>query len=153
MKYAVVVLALLGAVIYYYFSTRAVILKDSANNLMWQIQSPGNHAYYEDVEKYCKSMDLEGFNDWRVPTLKELRTVIRDCPKTEKGGSCMTTFCTGCVTDKTHCYRVKQLQGLCGRYWGKKEGQMYGAVDFTTGAVIEVGPNATMLGKCVRSIK
>ena len=47
---------------------------------------------------YCSSLDKCGFNDWRLPTVTELRTLIQNCPDTEIGGSCRLT--DSCLHDR-----------------------------------------------------
>ncbi|MCP4196250.1 MAG: DUF1566 domain-containing protein [Proteobacteria bacterium] len=62
--------------------------------LCWQ--DPQREAYnYDDiglrafeVDQYCDELVLGGFEDWRVPTIGELRSITEGFPGTETGGSC-----------------------------------------------------------------
>ena len=49
--------------------------KDTKTGLEWQCESPGEMAWHEAME-YAKSLSLDGKNDWRVPTLAELETLL-----------------------------------------------------------------------------
>jgi len=49
---------------------------DTKTKLLWQ-RVPSDDTYtWEEAYKYCKSLTLGGYNDWRLPTLEELRTLI-----------------------------------------------------------------------------
>ena len=43
---------------------------------------------WNDAEQYCENLPEDGQNKWRLPTVDELRTLIKNCPKTESGGEC-----------------------------------------------------------------
>ena len=45
----------------------------SYKNLQWQDDGKieGHRVQYKDIKKYCQELTLGGYNDWRVPTVKE----------------------------------------------------------------------------------
>lgn len=53
----------------------------------WSQRSYEEKSYNEAVE-YCKNLKEGNHNDWRLPTIDELRTIIKDSPRTEIGGTC-----------------------------------------------------------------
>lgn len=93
---------------------------DSSTGLMWQ--NGDDHGYDLDAAvAYCENLDWAGYGDWRLPTISELRTLIRGCPGTETGGDCNVTVDCASVKD---CYDFscggcpyKEGPGLEGRYW------------------------------------
>jgi formylglycine-generating enzyme required for sulfatase activity len=97
----------------------------------WQRISPQETMDWSGAVDYCDSMGLGGL-DWRLPTIDELRSLVRGCAATVTGGacgvtedclygSCMNTECNGCGAGGGPgyggCYWDSGLQGLCSFYW------------------------------------
>ena len=87
---------------------------------------------WSKAKAHCAGLDLGGHTDWRLPTIGELRSLIRGCSKTEAGGSCnikegrclkwscRDSSCSGCSNNDgpaDGCYRPAELKGRCGWYW------------------------------------
>lgn len=83
---------------------------DLTTNLMWQ-NPPGEEVTsWAAAKAYCSGLSLAAHTDWRLPSIDELRTLIRGCPFTEHGGdcniseddclsfSCRDDSCDGCDT-------------------------------------------------------
>ena len=81
--------------------------KDSSTSLMWSVANTSSKNWDSAVD-YCSNLNEEGFNDWHLPTIDELRTLIQTCPNTATNGSCKVTndclssscrnddYCNGC---------------------------------------------------------
>jgi hypothetical protein len=48
---------------------------DNITGLQWERAHHSNRIGYEAAEAYCESLSLEGFDDWRIPTIKELISI------------------------------------------------------------------------------
>ena len=112
---------------------------DNKTNLCWQ--DPQKDAYDNsdggvtpaDAQRYCSGISLEGYSDWRVPTVDELRTLIRGDAGTVTGGSCpmhdnstskdmlnpaclnITEFGGPSVETGEGCYWIPELEGTCNK--------------------------------------
>jgi len=106
---------------------------DPKTKLMWQTDPPNEMGVQN-----CKDVRLAGFSNWRLPTIKELKGIMRKTP-TENG-----------------CMWAKEITGDCGEFFDSatsSSGESFGhtlVVDFGEGVVIEdFGP----LSICVRNTK
>ena len=63
--------------------------KQQAENvkLQWSEKSP-NEMSWDEAKQYCENLDEGGHNDWRLPNIDELRTLIKNHSGTQSGGSC-----------------------------------------------------------------
>ncbi|QOG12128.1 DUF1566 domain-containing protein [Arcobacter sp. FWKO B] len=60
------------------FSRTNVTVIDRKFNLMWQdnYEVASKTFTHREGLAYCKSLTLGGYNDWRMPTIKELETIV-----------------------------------------------------------------------------
>lgn len=93
---------------------------DPATGYMWQ-NPPSYNLEWDEARELCEALDLAGFQDWRLPTISELRSLIRGCPQTETGGECgVTDGCLDmiCFGDNVCDNCGPNLgPGTRGRYW------------------------------------
>ena len=127
---------------------------DRASGLTCQITPTGGKIDWSDAKAHCAGLDLGGHTDWHLPTISELRTLIRGCPGTATGGvckvtdSCLSRLCwdKGACWNCSYgdgpadgCYWPDEMQGTCSWYWSSSpvEDGANGAwgVAFDTGSV------------------
>jgi len=135
---------------------------------MWQVVPTIYKSYWDTALDYCEELSLGGYEDWRLPNISELRTLIRDCPATESGGSCNidvddclkdqckdNVACSGCSSMQGKCYWPDEMEGECFVYWSSSTSGVTGAgawtVDFVD-AEVDGWPKAASHQKyrCVR---
>jgi hypothetical protein len=49
---------------------------DVVTGLMWQRKEPAQTYLWSDAQAYCENLALDGFDDWRMPTLIELESLV-----------------------------------------------------------------------------
>jgi hypothetical protein len=52
-------------------------------DLQWALTTNGSYVRWPDAERYCADLELDGRDDWRLPTMTELET-LRD-PRSATG--------------------------------------------------------------------
>jgi len=83
----------------------------------WQLASPDGLWTFRQAEAYCAQLVLGNRDDWRLPTIDELRTLIVDCPERQLGGACRVS--EGCL-DKD-CWE-QRFCGHCNERQGPADG-------------------------------
>jgi hypothetical protein len=58
------------------YSIQADVVVDKVTGLTWQRASPDTTYSWTDALAYCESLELAGASDWRLPSFKELWTII-----------------------------------------------------------------------------
>jgi len=58
-----------------FFSVGDSSVVDSLTMLQWQLFPPATTSTWEDALKYAESLTLDGNSDWRLPNIKELRSL------------------------------------------------------------------------------
>ena len=51
---------------------------DDKTGLVWQDNKEilENNLNYDDAKIYCQDLEVDGFDDWRLPTLREYYTIV-----------------------------------------------------------------------------
>ena len=104
--------------------------RDLTTNLLWQVNPDPNYHQLADAKTLCANLSLCGFDDWALPTIDELRSLVRGCPNGLTGGACGVTnsclvdtcdancvACDNMLGPSSGCYQDPQLGGPCGGYW------------------------------------
>ena len=69
---------LIMAVAFSLSMAETTIVKDPSTNLMWEDTKhvEKGQVTYLEANSYCEALNLGEHNDWRVPTLKELLSIV-----------------------------------------------------------------------------
>ena len=59
----------------------AETLKDTRTKLMWTAKDNGSDITWNNAVRYCDGLNLGGYRNWRLPTIKELEGLLRDNPE------------------------------------------------------------------------
>ena len=94
---------------------------DPSSGLEWQNPSAENKMNWSEAKQYCVNLSLGDHSDWHLPTIGELRSLIRGCPTTESGGSCNIEqgdcLDLSCLDDSCKGCSYKNGPGEGGMYW------------------------------------
>ncbi len=56
--------------------SNASVWVDPGTNLMWTRQDNDADANWNEANSYCQGLGLEGFSDWRLPTVQDLQGIL-----------------------------------------------------------------------------
>ena len=81
---------------------------------MWSSRS-SYEMNRNDAVSYCNNLTECGYSDWRLPNINELRTLIKNCPGSQTGGSCAVKdpdcLSDSCWSDDCRCEYIKNNGG------------------------------------------
>ena len=105
---------------------------DPTSGLSWQNPppTPGDPAFLlagREAVEYCDALDPGGHGPgcWHLPTIDELRSLVRGCHDTETGGSCgVNNACLGEACWDLSCAGCPESSGpgRWGAYWPSEIG-------------------------------
>ena len=82
----------------------AMFFMVGCHKLQWSNRSPEKMNWPKAID-YCRNLNEGGYSNWRLPDIDELRTLIKNCPKTETGGECKWSEKNGILAEK-RCFPV-----------------------------------------------
>lgn len=88
--------------------TSAFPCKDSSTGTVWSSITAGRMEAEEAIS-YCEIMNEGGYEDWKLPNIDELRSLIINFPNTETGGSCCISELEGGYLSSGECYEENYL--------------------------------------------
>jgi hypothetical protein len=144
--------------------------KDPLWGHTWQISPMEGESDWTSAKTYCQQLNLAGQTGWRLPTIDELRDLIRGCAATERHGSCnvgknkCTDFscshdsCWGCQLAQgpgaDGFYWPDEVQGDCCHYWSTTDSSAdpdsHWVVGFHTGEVFLHKNTTASKVRCVK---
>ena len=109
---------------------------DTETHLIWSSSSKGENYWY-DAAQYCGELVEGGSNNWRVPTMDELRTLVRNCPEGD------------CAPNMAGKYSL--LGDISGLWSSTVEGGVFNLIDFMYADEYSSTSDYTYAGvRCVR---
>ena len=93
---------------------RKYIEKHKIGNLIWSDWA--ERMPWSEAVNYCKNLSEGGFDDWRLPNIDELRTLIKD-RRTVAGGACKVSERSGCLSKS--CWSWETCAEACDHNWDK----------------------------------
>ena len=58
------------------YSATTETVTDQSTSLMWQRQPPATSYDWQQALAYCEALSLAGYDDWRLPGIRELMSII-----------------------------------------------------------------------------
>ncbi len=127
-----------------------LVWTDPDTGLMWMNRPDPRALDQMFTVMACASTTWAGYEDWRLPGVDELRSLIRGCPATEPGGSCcpngdypdchdVNGDCNGCAGGEgpnDGCYWPEGMEGPCTSYWTGFWWQTLPLPDYVAGLVV-----------------
>ena len=152
---------------------------DTATALCWQNPPSTDMLTWDEVVAYCEGLSLGDYDDWRLPLIQELMSLLRGCVNGTATGDLSASDCgvsdpdcleyscwgtgTACITceiaagpddDPAGCYWDPALAGTCWAYWSSSsyayDVSYAWGVDFNGGYVVGLGKSGTFYARCVR---
>jgi hypothetical protein len=121
-----------------FISWNDLTVLDKKTKLLWEVKSLNNRLnqfYWFKAEGYCDSLHHAGHNNWQLPTIKQLKTLLSR-QKTTNNGYIDSEFFP---------------QNISNSYWSSTEGYGHGGwyVDFDFGSDSAYEDSKKKYARCV----
>lgn len=144
-----------------------VVWTDPRTKLLWKRYAEGGRGRtWEAAQTDCQSLNFCGRDDWRLPTIGELRTLVQNCPPTETDGACaVTDTCTqdACRNEACDgCDSGMHIPDVLGGFWqltwsstetAAPPTALRWTVDFNTAKVEAFSELGLYQGRCVTTAR
>ena len=114
------------------------LVNDTKLGLVWQDNNAAKSIKknWKSSKEYCQNLSLDGKSDWRLPSIKELLTIVDD--------------------DRHEPKIIQSFQNVYGyRYWTSSKFESYAGyimyVDFSNGGQDATTEDAELFVRCVRT--
>lgn len=153
------------------YEVKDEVISDTKSGLMWQRKHADKNMTHKEAGEYCDALTLGGHDDWRLPTISELRTLIVGCQSgTDACKVSDQCLAAKCLSVTCSCQKLKG-PGENGFYWqpgvwqgegkyfwsssiqGGKNGKRAWDVGFNYGNVYDFDRTQKADARCVRSAK
>lgn len=98
------------------------IFYDPIFGLMWS-KAKTETVLYDEAKRYCDELRIGKIDDWRLPTITELRTLVKGCPVTGAKGDCPvrdTCFAPECLKENCKGCEAGKGAGEENLFWQPK---------------------------------
>ena len=100
---------------------------DPTTQLMWENPTTPGACNWQAATDDCSVLSACGHDDWRLPNIDELRTLMKGCVGTDTGGACPIHVGSSQNDFNNTCYCTKFAgQGPGGCYWDPAFGDQCG---------------------------
>jgi hypothetical protein len=76
---------------YTLFNASSQSITDNFTKLVWERQAPTQPMTFDAAISYCAGLSLDGYAPWRVPSYKELLTLVDESPHLEYQAGALVT--------------------------------------------------------------
>lgn len=83
-------------------------------NLCWELTPTTTNMNFFQAIKYCEDLIFDNNSNWKIPTIDELKSLVKGCADFETSGTCYPKILEG--PGKDGCYWDPLLEGSCGAY-------------------------------------
>jgi len=117
---------------------------DDTNRMMWQDSKDNIKILLtqDQAIEYCEKLTLNGFLDWRLPSIKEYKTIIDKSRKIDE-----------LMINKAFRFTLKDDYWSKDRTWARNFGQYGYYVFFKSGSIYYQNRTYPKYVRCVRSLK
>ncbi|MCZ7582687.1 MAG: DUF1566 domain-containing protein [Deltaproteobacteria bacterium] len=146
----------------------ASVWTDPVTGLMWEVTPSSGFVNWDEARDHCDTLASDGHNDWRLPTISELRSLVRGCDRTDFDGpcpvseecaerACQTGDCFACNFGggpNDGCFAPPELEDACDYFWSSTlvpDGDARAwAIGFSSAFIYKPRTHFAFHARCVR---